>query len=437
MLLAARKPRAFLPRLGRRTAGLAFLVVLAVLVGLAVASYQQRFTPVVRVTLLTDSIGNQLQTRSDVKIRGLIVGEVRAITTAGHGARVELALQPSAARSIPADVSARLLPKTLFGERYVELVPPAPTASGPTSGPALRAGDVIPQDRSSSAIELERVFDDLLPLLQAVKPAELATTLNAMATALDGRGEQLGRNLVALDTYLAGLNPHLPTITSDIRRLASVATTYSQAVPDLLTTVRNLSTTSDTLVAKQDALGPFLRGVTGLATTATSVLQEDGSRIIRVGQVSRPTLQTLARYSPEFPCLTKGLTAIEPRLTQAFGNDELHITLEVITPRPAYQPGQEPAFADTSGPDCRGLPHPAGTQAHPYQPKAFADGTGGGTSAADALPGVGGLGMGDAGTPAEQRVTGALFAPELGADPPAVSNLLLGPLVRGTVVNQS
>jgi phospholipid/cholesterol/gamma-HCH transport system substrate-binding protein len=430
MLQAANKPSAALPRLGRRSAGLAFVLVLALLVALAVAVFQQRFTPVVPVTLMTDSIGNQLQSQSDVKIRGLIVGEVRSISSVGHGARVELALQPAAARNIPSNVSARLLPKTLFGERYVELVPPA----GPDAAPAIKSGDVIPQDRSSSAIELEQVFDDLLPLLQAVQPAKLSATLNALATALDGRGEQLGKNLVALDAYLKGLNPHLPTLTSDIRRLSSVATTYATAAPDLLTTVRNLSTTADTIVAKRDSLGPFLRGVTGLATTATSVLKEDGDRIIRVGQLSRPTLATLARYSPEFPCLSQGLTAIEPRLTDAFANDELHITLEVITPRPAFHQGQQPVFADTSGPDCRGLPHPAGSQKHPYQPEQFNDGTGNSSTAGDALPGA--LTMGDAGTPAEQRVTGALFAPELGANPPSVSNLLLGPMVRGTVVSQ-
>jgi len=44
--------------------------------------------------------------------------------------------------------------------------------------------------------------------------------------------------------------------------------------------------------------------------------------------------------------------------------------------------------------------------------------------------------VGDAGTPAEQRLTNALFEPELGPDPAPVSNLLLGPMVRGTVVNQ-
>jgi hypothetical protein len=44
--------------------------------------------------------------------------------------------------------------------------------------------------------------------------------------------------------------------------------------------------------------------------------------------------------------------------------------------------------------------------------------------------------MGDAGTIQEQRLTDALFAPELGAHPAPVSNLLLGPMVRGTEVSQ-
>ena len=58
---------------------MAFIAVVALLVGLSVAAFQKRFTPVVMVNLMTDRIGSQLQTSSDVKIRGLIVGEVRSI----------------------------------------------------------------------------------------------------------------------------------------------------------------------------------------------------------------------------------------------------------------------------------------------------------------------------------------------------------------------
>jgi phospholipid/cholesterol/gamma-HCH transport system substrate-binding protein len=205
-----------LSRLPNHVFGVAFLLTLALAIGLSVATFQKKFTPVVRVTLMAQRIGNQLQNSSDVKIRGLIVGEVRSITSTGDGASIELALQPDQVASIPDNVSARILPKTLFGERFVDLVIPAsPSAT------AIAEGDRIGQDRTKVAIELERVFDDLLPLLRTVKPEKLSATLNALATALDGRGTQLGENLVRADRYFAAVNPKMPTIQADISELAT------------------------------------------------------------------------------------------------------------------------------------------------------------------------------------------------------------------------
>ena len=56
----------------------------------------------------------------------MIVGEVRSVSSDGRKATIDLALQPRTVGLIPANVSARLLPKTLFGEKFVDLVlPPA------------------------------------------------------------------------------------------------------------------------------------------------------------------------------------------------------------------------------------------------------------------------------------------------------------------------
>ncbi len=443
MHMARTRPtRGFLSRFATHLYGVAFLIVLALLLGLSVAMFQKRFTPVVLVTLKTDSIGNQLQTTSDVKIRGLIVGEVRSIRHEDDGAVVQLALQPDQVGAIPANVSARLLPKTLFGERYVDLVAPDQPARAP-----LRAGDVIGQDRTSVAIELEQVFDNLLPLLRTVKPGQLATTLNAMATALEGRGKALGDNLVLADRYFTAFNANLPALQQDISGLADVASIYAAAAPDLLDMARDLSVTNRTLVQKQSSLAGFLAGTTGFARTATSVLNEDGDRIIRVGRVSRPTLSLLAEYSPMYACFAQGLTGWIPRIDQAFGSKSLHITLEVVPQRRGYQPGEEPAWVAQRPPDCKDLPARTGSQAHPYGGDHIPDGTNGSSSASgSAVPSSLAAGAsfvdpqsGDAGTPAEQAVTDALFAPMMGTSAqsmPDISNLLLGPLVRGTQVNQ-
>ncbi|NIB31543.1 hypothetical protein HBB16_07000 [Pseudonocardia sp. MCCB 268] len=56
-------------------------------------------------------------------------------------------------------------------EKFVSLVLPAAPATT-----RLAAGDVIPEDRSQDALEVERVLDELLPLLQTVRPQDLATT---------------------------------------------------------------------------------------------------------------------------------------------------------------------------------------------------------------------------------------------------------------------
>ena len=438
------------PPVSDRAMGLAFMVVVALLLGLSVAAYQKKFTPVVMVTLRADRIGSQLQDNSDVKVRGLIVGEVRSITSTGNGARIDLALQPDQVANIPVDVSARILPKTLFGERFVDLVIPANP-----SPRAIAEGDTIGQDHTTVAIEIEKVFDNLLPLLRTVKPEKLAATLGALATALDGRGTQLGANLVRADKYFAALNPKMPTIAADISALADVATTYADAVPDILRMVKAMTTTSNTLVAKQDALAGFLAGTAGFANTATTFLNSNGDRIIQVGSVQRPTLALAARYAPEYPCFAEGLANWIPRATQMFSNHYFHITLEAVKPRAAYQPGEEPAWGEHRGPNCRGLPSPPYSQANPKPGWNLADGTNGSgnqspsafPSAASGLPSyfasptantIPGADSGLAGTAGEQQVIARLLAQDdSGARPSAITTLLAGPILRGMTVNQT
>lgn len=416
-----------------RAYGVAFLLVLALAVAVAIGAYAKVFTPVVRVTLQTDRIGNQMQELADVKIRGVLVGEVRAVRSDGATATLDLALDPDRVEMIPANTEARLLPKTLFGEKFVSLVVP----DQPTDG-HIRDGDVIAQDRSETAIELERVLDDMLPLLQAVPPQDLALTLNALSSALEGRGERLGQNATLVNDYFTELNPALPTIKADISGLADVASLYADAAPDLLRILRAQSVTNATLVEKQDVLASFLAGTAGFATTADQVLTENEARIIRLGEVSRPTLEVFAKYSPNYPCFLRGLVAWEPRIREAFADNGLSITLEVVPQRPPYEVGEEPEFLEDRLLGCSGLPNPQ----VPFPGSVKRDGSnnGGFNYSFSRTPGaLLGPTSGVAGSPEEQVVVGGLLAPQLGVDPtevPDIATLLWGPVARGTEVNE-
>ncbi len=88
-------------KLRQRLLGVAFIAVIVASIGLTIAIYNKQFTPVVMVSLRTGVIGNQLLPNSDVKVRGLVVGEVRGITSAGDGATLQLALNPDMVDLVP------------------------------------------------------------------------------------------------------------------------------------------------------------------------------------------------------------------------------------------------------------------------------------------------------------------------------------------------
>ncbi|MHA3702651.1 MCE family protein [Jatrophihabitans sp. YIM 134969] len=440
--------------LKRRSLGVLLIVVVLALLSLSVAFYKKAFTSTTDVTLQTDSVGNQLQPQSDVKLRGIIVGEVRSVSSRGEGADITLSLKPDMTKLIPANVSAQLLPKTLFGERYVALIlPSAPDA-------AIKAGDVIPQDRSSSAIELEKVFNDVLPLLQAVKPAELNATLNALATALSGRGAELGANLAALDEYLKGIEPAVPQLLDDLGKLGEVSTLYNRVAPDLLATLSNLQTTSRTISEKATQLDGLLVNGTQTAQTLKDFLDANGDRLITVADGSAKLLDVLAEYSPEYPCLAAGLALSEKRLESAFGGQSsgpraLNITLEVVKPRGKYVPADAPRFGTIPGPDCQGLPNPT----VPFPAEGYGEGRGldgaaaVGDASSGALPSVlraaqGGGALSTAeqasiatsGSTSETRTINALIAGPLGVSPgavPPIATVLAGPILRGSEVSGS
>lgn len=336
----------------RRLAGIVFLVVIALLVELTVALYQKRFTPVVDVALQTDRVGNQLSVHADVKLRGIVVGEVRKISSSGNGAVLQLALKPSAVGSVPRDVRAQLLPKTLFGEKEVALVLPATSSSR-----HLRAGDVIAQDHSTTALETETALNDLLPVLQALRPAELSMTLNALSTALRDRGDRIGANFAANAAYLRQINPELPRLAQDMQGVADLTNTYADTVPNIVRVLDNLSASSRSLQVEQASLDSFLKTTSTFAASAQTLLDANSQRFIALARDSIPSLQLYAAYSNNYPCLLHSLVVANKEVERTFGGAQpgLHITVEVVKDQAGYAPGDEPQYKEGRNPNCYGL----------------------------------------------------------------------------------
>jgi phospholipid/cholesterol/gamma-HCH transport system substrate-binding protein len=431
----------------RRLLGVGFIVVVAALVSLSIAMYNKAFTPVVKVSLTTDKLGNQLQVLGDVKVRGLIVGSIEQITPTERGAMLELALDPDKVDLIPSNVSARFIPKTLFGDRYVALQIPDDPAST-----HLDDGDRIEQDRSAPAVELSQALDHLLPVLQAVQPQKLSTTLTAISTALDGRGKELGQTLVELGQLVEEINPHVPQLTHDLQALVDVSDTYTQAVPDFVSALDDLTVTSRTVYEQRDNLSALFGTLTTASRDLESFLRANSDNIINLSASSRDTLELLAKYSPSYPCFLKQMAQLVEDAKPVFGagtnQPGLHATIEIVVPKGKYEPGKDtPEFTEHRGPRCydpaqMGDPFPDQPPDGPLQDgsthgpanRTQQDGV---LPPANTTPNAATAPGSIANTPAEQDFLAQLIAPQLGMEPsqvPGWSTLLLGPLFRGTEV---
>ncbi len=229
------------------------------------------------VSALVRNAGGSLRPGSDVKINGVIIGRVTEITNGNDGdVRIGLLVNEEDLDSIPANVEARILPATVFGTTFVDLV-----VYNGASDDALEAGDVIPADKSQGTLELQQALDDIDRLVTALGPAELASAIGSAAEALEGRGDKIGQIIETADTYLARLTPLMPLVRSDLRKLAANLELIDSVAPDLLQATEDGLVTLHTIATQQAAVTALISGGTALSRTATSFLSSNQRELVR------------------------------------------------------------------------------------------------------------------------------------------------------------
>lgn len=413
-------------------------------------AYHQVFSDRQEITLTTGTIGNALQKGSDVKLNGVPVGKVEAIEPRDGGATLTLSVEPDALDRLPATTTARLLPKTLFGERYVSLVVP-----DDTGGETLAEGGAIRQDASAQAVELEELFDELLPVLQAIQPDKLAATLGELTLMLRGNGGRIGETMAAWGSYLGKLNPLTPQMADDLAALGRVAEVYADAAPDLIEALDTMTTTSATLVDQQTQLSDLLANVTVAGDDINGWMVPNSETITVLSRESRRALEAVSPYAVQFPCLLKAMRDYVPVMDRTLGKgtDEpgIHVVLNITPERGRYVLGKDdPSFSTKGRPRCPyqdGSTKPVSSRTTPggagVDPTAD-DPTADDPAAMPPPPSDRVLrafaehgGTGEANSPAENQLIAELMAPTVGmapADYPRWGSLLVGPLLRGAEV---
>jgi virulence factor Mce-like protein len=332
------------------------VVAIVAIVALAVGLFRGGFTETVPVTVISQRAGLVMNPDAKVKMLGVQVGKVDSIEERPDGqAAIHLAMDSSQLHLIPSNVLVAIASSTVFGAKFVQLIPPAEP-----SPKAMAAGQVL--DAKRVTVEINTVFEQLTSVLSTIEPAKLNETLGAIASALNGRGEKIGQMLTDLDSLLAKLEPSLPNLSHDIAVAPDVFNAYADAAPDLIKTADNTTRISQTFVDEQQNLDALLVSVIGLADIGNDVVGTNRQPLTDVLHLLVPTTDLTNQYHEGLNCALAGLVAFAKNPPLPEPGAEVLISFTLGVDRYRY-PTDLPKVAATGGPHCQGLPNvPAGVR---------------------------------------------------------------------------
>jgi phospholipid/cholesterol/gamma-HCH transport system substrate-binding protein len=338
-------------------ATLILVLVVAALFWLTYALFTGTFRKSVPVTLTSDRAGLVMETNAKVKLRGVQVGRVAAITGGGEPVTLKLEIDRDQIDHIPANIEAQIRATTVFGAKFVDLVYP----SDPSSQP-LAAGQVL-RSRNVST-EVNTVFQNVVRVLDTIDPAKLNSTLSALAEGVRGQGERIGQATTDANQVLLELNPRSETIRADWRALKDFNDTYSVAAQDILATLDAASTTSTTIVKQAGQLDALLLATIGLSNSGISLIAPNQANLIKAINVLEPTTNLLYKYNPEYTCLLVGAkTLLDTGGYEAPGGNGRTLVLDTslaLGDDPYHYPANLPVIGAKGGPggkpSCGSLP---------------------------------------------------------------------------------
>lgn len=335
-----------------RLAGIGLVLVVVAAFALTTALYTRAFADPAELTLETSRAGLVMDPGGKVKLRGVEIGRVGSVEPAGDGVEITLEIDRDELDSIPADVVAEIRATTVFGAKYVELVPPARSgARSIAEGATIRASGVT--------TEVNTVFDGLDRVLSGIDIASLNSTLSVLAGTLSGRGDDIAAVAAKADSYLTKLEPLLPQLRRDLREVARFARLGVEVSPALLSILRNATVTAGTISGEQVALDRLLVDLSLLGGRAEKLLGDNGDALATLLERARPTAATLRAYSTELPCFLKGLDETRKIMADVIGGTDasLRALVSVRSELSQYTfPNDLPGYPRGRGPDCHGLP---------------------------------------------------------------------------------
>ena len=294
-----------------RVAGVVVFLIAALVLWLVYLQYNGDFTDKTKLTMLSDRAGLVMDPGSKVTYNGVQIGRVDKVDEIERdgkpAVKFSLDVYPKYLHLIPANVDARIVATTVFGEKYVSMT--APENPLPQR---ITPSNVI--DARSVTTEINTLFQTITSIAEKVDPVKVNLTLSAAAQALSGLGDKFGQSIINGSAALDEVNPRMPIIRHDIQQLATLGDTYADASPDLINFLNNAATTAHTIHAQEKDLDRALLAAAGFGATGADIFNRGGPYLARGAKDLVPSAQLLDTYSPELFCSIRNLHDGEPKV---------------------------------------------------------------------------------------------------------------------------
>jgi phospholipid/cholesterol/gamma-HCH transport system substrate-binding protein len=232
--------------------------------------------------VLGERAGQGVSAGTDVKARGVIVGEVAEVWLDERARPIAtLTIFPDYELPPPDRIELAIGSKTFLGPKQIEL-----HFEGPLGGSGLAPGDVLEVAEGRGAQEPVDMLDEFADVMEAIPGDRLAEIYEAFATYTPHDAEIAGRNIELSDqmfefqartadlqiqnlTNLADIVEEVAPRTEDINRLTATLPIWASLLPDRQADMR----------ANFESLARFAEGFAVLL----EVVEDDLSELIRLG----------------------------------------------------------------------------------------------------------------------------------------------------------
>ncbi|SCL27645.1 phospholipid/cholesterol/gamma-HCH transport system substrate-binding protein [Micromonospora pallida] len=209
---------------------------------------------------------------SDVRVLGVRVGEVVAVTPRGRTVEVTMRYDPEL--DVPADAQAIIVPPSVVSDRYVQLTPAY------AGGAVLPDGAEIALHRTVAPMEIDDIYQALDEFNRALGPAganrdgALSDLVTTGRENLDGNGQNLHDTLDGLSRALTTLSDGRQDLFGSVANLQRFTTALARSDQQVRAFNQQLADVAEQLAGEREELAAALRNLaTALADVTTFVRQ--------------------------------------------------------------------------------------------------------------------------------------------------------------------